>query len=1096
MKIKFINLIVITFFSAYLFAQAPLNDEISGAITLCQNTDTTGSTALATQGTDENTLCNITPTAPGVWYSFTGNGNNIELSTCLGSSYDTRLFLYTGTSGALTCVAENDDFCGNKSQISFQSTQNQAYLLLVSGYSSNTGTFSLKIVSVDSIIVDACVDYTSPSGNLYTNSTQFYDTLISIDGCDSITFIDLNIYQDIITTLTVLSNTECSELNKDTIEAISSSPLVNNHKWYDAPIGGNLLYKGDVFKPLIDKSTTFYVVPNANIPAPMPATTDSSSSIGTGGYWFTAPNTFTITSLFVPDFNSSITQNISVIKMNNGNSPPTAALTTNDFSTVYLTQANPTSGPVSVNIPIYAGEVIGIFGSRGSSYSTLSNTDNYTIINGDTAYLTKLGFANELITTSPQNISDFSFSSNIDIVEFEYINTDICIPSTRTPIFVEVFKNYLDTIIVQTCDSFTSPIGDLYTGSSTFNDTLSSINGCDSVVFVDLTLEYTTSDSLNIIACDSFISPSGKIFTSSTIFTDTLYTNVGCHQYKHIDLTIGNSTLDSIDVIACDTYTSPNGTERIQSAMFYDTLSSTLGCDSTVFVDLTVNFSYLSAFSLAVCDSFISAQGDVYDTSSVFFDTLTTSLGCDSVLYTTLTVNNSTMTNLIVEVCDSYTSPNNTLYTASAIFSDTLFSINGCDSIFNIDLVVNNTQVTNINVTECNSYISPLGDTYTNSTNIQDTLATIHGCDSIVNVNLTINYSTLDSIYPEVCGTYTSPLGNVFTSTSYFNETYTTSAGCDSVVTIFLTVHQEEVIDINPFICGTYISPMGNIYTSSTIFTEVLTATFGCDSTYNINLTIPNVVSSQITPIVCNEYISPLGFTFTDSQIFSEILVANNGCDSTVNINLTIHKTQFDTISIAACGEYISPEGIQYLSSGYYTEDFTSVFGCDSFFVIDVEINPIDTTVDKFHDLLSSLEFGATYQWYECEGNKIIANATDRQFTAPENGRYHVVIENGSCLDTSECVSVNSITTIHSLNYLGLKVYPNPTKNILHVDMTYLNYNQSYIIYDITGKIIQFGDFKAEENSINVATFESGIYFLMIQNDEKQIIEPIRFIKN
>ena len=131
----------------------PSNDECSGAISTSCNTTFNGSTQNATQ-TGDSPSCYTssfeTWTAPGVWYKVIGNGQNVTLSLCTGTSFDTKLFVYTGTCGSLTCLTYNDDFCSTQSQVTFATTDQTEYYVMVTGYGSNKGTFQLSVNYVSS----------------------------------------------------------------------------------------------------------------------------------------------------------------------------------------------------------------------------------------------------------------------------------------------------------------------------------------------------------------------------------------------------------------------------------------------------------------------------------------------------------------------------------------------------------------------------------------------------------------------------------------------------------------------------------------------------------------------------------------------------------------------------------------------------------------------------------------------------------------------------------------------------------------------------------------------------------------------------------
>ena len=130
-------------------------------VTLQKGTNAAGAAALVanvvgdTQGfTDdpENDFCGDS-NAPGIWYSVAGNGEAMSAATCgVGSLYDTRLSLYEGECGALTCVTSNDDACAQPgrcclSRVNWTSEDGKTYYILVHGYSANAGAFELDVTA-------------------------------------------------------------------------------------------------------------------------------------------------------------------------------------------------------------------------------------------------------------------------------------------------------------------------------------------------------------------------------------------------------------------------------------------------------------------------------------------------------------------------------------------------------------------------------------------------------------------------------------------------------------------------------------------------------------------------------------------------------------------------------------------------------------------------------------------------------------------------------------------------------------------------------------------------------------------------------------
>lgn len=144
---------------------APVNDDCSGAIAVTCGSSVSGNTALATP--DNAPTCVTTVgTGGGMWYKVIGNGGFINASTCSpNTDYDTKLNVYTGSCTAFTCVTGNDDDanCSSgtlKSTVTWCSTLGQSYWILVHGFGSAQGNFTLSI------------DCTPPSVNIAAIASQ------------------------------------------------------------------------------------------------------------------------------------------------------------------------------------------------------------------------------------------------------------------------------------------------------------------------------------------------------------------------------------------------------------------------------------------------------------------------------------------------------------------------------------------------------------------------------------------------------------------------------------------------------------------------------------------------------------------------------------------------------------------------------------------------------------------------------------------------------------------------------------------------------------------------------------------------------------
>lgn len=123
--------------------EPPVNDAIDGAIALEAGVLLTGNTCGASVDNDAIVCGGQTLATGGVWFSLVGTGFDSTVELC-GSNYDTRLSIFCGASGTLTCVGGNDDACGLSSRVNFCTQPGVTYYALVHGYvAASRGNFNI-----------------------------------------------------------------------------------------------------------------------------------------------------------------------------------------------------------------------------------------------------------------------------------------------------------------------------------------------------------------------------------------------------------------------------------------------------------------------------------------------------------------------------------------------------------------------------------------------------------------------------------------------------------------------------------------------------------------------------------------------------------------------------------------------------------------------------------------------------------------------------------------------------------------------------------------------------------------------------------------
>lgn len=188
---------------------------------------------------------------------------------------------------------------------------------------------------------------------------------------------------------------------------------------------------------------------------------------------------------------------------------------------------------------------------------------------------------------------------------------------------------------------------------------------------------------------------------------------------------------------------------------------------------------------------------------------------------------------------------------------------------------------------------------------------------------------------------------------------------------------------------------------------------------------------------------------------------------------------------ITTCDSYVWIDGNTYTSnnnSATYT--LTNVNGCDSVVTLDLTINTVDVTVAENEYTLTANVSGACYQWIDCnDNNNHITGETSQSFTATENGSFAVIVDNGLCIDTSTCYTINSVG-INEIENLPIDIYPNPTRGIIEIDFTDEKIHKISII-DIFGKIIIEKSNVMQREKIDLSDSDNGLYIILIETDKE-----------
>ncbi len=507
------------------------------------------------------------------------------------------------------------------------------------------------------------------------------------------------------------------------------------------------------------------------------------------------------------------------------------------------------------------------------------------------------------------------------------------------------------------CDLFTW-YGTRYFDTPTTNPThtFTGSNGCDSVVTLHLTINYSNAGIENATACDSFYwSANGMTYYQTPAVAPlTQATNIhGCDSTVTLNLTINYSNTGDTTAVACNSFDWYEHTGLTESSdNLTHVFTNAAGCDSVVTLLLTVNTSNTGVDVQTACDSYTWIDGETYTEvpAEAPTFTLTNAAGCDSVVTLNLTLNYSTTGDTSAVACDQFTWYGQT-YTATPAVAPTHVFTNaaGCDSTVTLNLTINNSNTGVDEQTACNSYTWINGETYTEvpAEAPTFTLTNAAGCDSVVTLNLTLNYSNTGDTTAVACNSFTW-YGQTYTATPAVAPThvFTNAAGCDSVVTLNLTINQPMNTEETVTACVRY-AWYGTLYNESGNYTHNIVDENGCNAVATLHLTITPSITVEVEETACDAYVWN-DTVITESGVYTyNTTSATTNCDSTTILTLTITNTVNTSVDAVACGSY-TWNGSTYTASGAYTYTTTSVSGCDSVVTLNLTINQsVATTVNE-----------------------------------------------------------------------------------------------------------------------------------------------------
>ena len=248
-------------------------------------------------------------------------------------------------------------------------------------------------------------------------------------------------------------------------------------------------------------------------------------------------------------------------------------------------------------------------------------------------------------------------------------------------------------------EEYSLPDGSNVTEEGTYIANYVSVEGCDSIVTLNL-FEQSTYDfqmPVQLCAGETFALPDGTIIDSPGTYPIVLETALAqCDSAITTVVTVLEpfETQNTLALCEGEPVELGDGTVVTEEGVYVTIMSSvTSGCDSTITSNVIYQPNYDVSVSLSECNngSYLFPDGSLPSNSGTFDFELQSYLGCDSSVTIDLTLNPVYSIIYNDQSCagTAYTLPDGSEADATGSYTSNLISSLGCDSIITVDLVVN-----------------------------------------------------------------------------------------------------------------------------------------------------------------------------------------------------------------------------------------------------------------------------------------------------------------------------------------------------------------------------------------------------------------------
>ena len=434
---------------------------------------------------------------------------------------------------------------------------------------------------------------------------------------------------------------------------------------------------------------------------------------------------------------------------------------------------------------------------------------------------------------------------------------------TEVTLILEELPHYENTITSTICEGesyFYS--GQAYTTAGTYTFDMQTAEGCDSTLYLELVVTSAIQSTANVSICDGEVYElNGVEYSEPGTYQTTLTSDAGCDSILSLVITVDEQIVNHISAQICEGESYMlEGQSYTEAGTYSNTIPGANGCDVMTELTLEVVSPTSTSLDVALCAGEVYEwAGSTYHTSGTYFQTFTSAANCDSVVALNLQITELIATNLSVDICEGQSYyVGNSPYTETGEYTEVFTTASGCDSTVTVALNVLPAASSHIEKTICYGEVFEFaGEVYTTTGTYTNSFQTGFGCDSLSTVELTVLPPVQAEQHIQICEGEKAMVGRFeYNQTGVYTNTLTSWTGCDSTHTLYLEVFPNEQVVVEKEICeGESILIDGSYRYEAGVYFETLKNVNDCDSIIEYHLEIREAVELQgpESAVICED---------------------------------------------------------------------------------------------------------------------------------------------------------------------------------------------------------------------------------------------------